>query len=210
MPGRAWAVVVGIVISVACVVGEAVAQAPGRVLSEAEKQLAYQLEDATVRQLRASPVNPWAGKAIPQLARTPAGRVQKSVVTDVTLLGSPGTSGATDRQARVTRYEYATGVTVMTVIDLNAGTVIDVRAEANRPTPLSADETQRAITLAGRALPELAITPRSALRALSVIESKPTSRRYGHRLVAVWRELPTPSRRVLVDLTTEQVVDANF
>jgi len=186
------------------------AQSPSRVLSDAEKQLAYQIEDANVRQLRASPAVPWAGKAIPQLARTPAGRLQKSVVTQVTLLGSPGTSSPTDRQALVTRYEYATGVTVLTVIDLNAARVIDVRAEANRPTPLSTDEVQRAIALASRAIPELAIAPRSALQILSVVQSKPTSRRYGHRLVVVWREGPSPSRRVLVDLTTEQVVEANF
>ena len=207
---RVWACVLGSVIVAASGLGGASAQSPARVLSDAEKQLAYQIEDATVRQLRASPTNPWAGKAIPQLARTPAGRVQKSVVTEVTLLGSPGTSTPSERQARVTRYEYASGVTVMTVIDLNAGTVIDVRAEANRPTPLSTDEIQRAIALAGRAIADLAVTPRSALQILSVIESKPTSRRYGHRLVAVWRDGPPPSRRVLVDLTTEQVVDANF
>ena len=66
------------------------------------------------------------------------------------------------------------------------------------------------LALAGRAIADLAVTPRSALQILSVIESKPTSRRYGHRLVAVWRDGPPPSRRVLVDLTTEQVVDANF
>ena len=70
------------------------------------------------------------------------------VVTEVTLLGSPGTSTATDRQARVTRYEYATGLTITTVVDLNASQVLDVRVEANRPTPLGGDEVQRAIVLA--------------------------------------------------------------
>jgi hypothetical protein len=190
------------------VAGEAWEQS--RVLSDAEKQLAYQLEETNVRQLRASPAAPWAGKAIPQLARTPAGRLQKSVVTEVTLLGSPGTSSSASRQALITRYEYATGVTVLTVVDLNAARVIDVRAEANRPTPLSTDEVQRAIALASRAIPELAIAPRSDIRILSIVQSKPTSRRYGHRLAAVWREGPTPSKRVLVDLTTEQIVEASF
>lgn len=205
-----WAGALAIVTIMAGGITGAVAQSSSRVLSETEKQLASQLEEANVRQLRASPAAPWAGKAIPQLARTPAGRLQKSVVTEVSLLGSPGTSSPTDRQALVTRYEYATGVTVLTVVDLNAGRVVDVRAEANRPTPLSTDETQRAIALAARAIHELAIAPRSDLRILSVVQSKPTSRRYGHRLAVVWREGPAPSKRVLVDLTTEQVVEASF
>ena len=186
------------------------AQATARVLSDAEKRLAHQLEEASLQQLRGAPVSPLLDKGIPQLARTPAGRVKKSVVTDVTLLGSPGTSAATDRQARVTRYEYATGLTITTVVDLNASQVLDVRAEANRPTPLGGDEVQRAIVLAARAVADLATTPRSGLQVLSLVDSKPASRRYGHRLVVVWRETPPPSPRVLVDLSTEQVVNANF
>ena len=179
-------------------------------LSDAEQRLAYQLEDVSLRQLRGAPVSPLWDKRIPQLANTRAGRVQRSVVTGVTLLGSPGTSAVTDRQAVVTRYEYATGLTLMTVVDLNTGRVVDVRAEANRPTPLAAEEIRRAIALAGRAVADLATTPRSALQVLSLIESKTTSRRYGHRLVLLWRDEPTPSRRVLVDLSAEQVADANF
>ena len=184
------------------------AQSPG--LSEAEKQLAYRVEETAVQQLRAAPNNPWVGKGIPQLARTPAGLVNKSVVTEVTLLGSPGTSSPGVRHALVTRYEYATGVTILTVVDLDRSAMIEVRAEANRPTPLAADEVQRAIALAGRAIPDLAVTPRSAVQILSVVQSRPTSRRHGHRLAVVWRDGPPPSRRVLVDLTTEQVVNANF
>ena len=187
----------------------AIAQSP-RVLSDAERQLASQLEDVSIRQLRSAPVSPLLDKGIPQLAKTPAGRAQRSVVTDVTLLGSPGTSGPADRQALVTRYEYSSGLTLMTVIDLNAGRVIDVRSESNRPTPLGADEIQRAITLAGRAVADLASAPRSALHIFPLVDSKTTSRRYGHRLVLVWRAAPTPSPRVLVDLSTEQVVNANF
>jgi hypothetical protein len=205
---RAWAGVLGILVATGYGVGGAMAQSQG--LSEAERQLAYRVEETALQQLRAAPNNPWVGKGIPQLARTPAGLVKKSVVTDVTLLGSPGTSSPGVRQALVTRYEYATGLTILTVVDLNAGAMIEVRAEANRPTPLAADEIQRAIALAGRAIPDLAVTPRSAVQILSVVQSKPTSRRYGHRLAVVWREGPSPSRRVLVDLTTEQVVEANF
>jgi hypothetical protein len=181
-----------------------------RALSDAERQLAAQLEEVNVRQLRAVPVSPLLDKGIPRLAKTPAGRAQRSVVTDVTLLGSPGTSTAADRQALVTRYEYFSGLTVMTVVDLNAGRVIDVRSEFNRPTPLGADEIQRAITLAGRAVADLATTPRAALQILPLVDTRTASRRYGHRLVLVWRDAPTPSPRVLVDLSTEQVVNANF
>jgi hypothetical protein len=193
----------------AAAAGPAAAQTPPRILSDAEKRLAHQLEETTVQQLRTDPNSPVSGKGIAQLARTPAGRVQRSVVTDVTLLGSPGTSAPADRQARVTRYDYATGLTITTVIDLGTGRVLNVRAEPNRPTALATDEVQRAVVLASRAVLDLATTPRSALQVLAVVDSKPTSRRYGHRLVVLWRDAP-PTPRVLVDLSTEQVVNANF
>ncbi len=182
---------------------------PPRVLSDAETRLAAQLEEGSLQQLRTA-ASPLFNKGIAQLARTPAGRLRKSIVTSVSLLGSPGTSTATDRQALVTRYEYATGLTLMTVVDLNAGKVVDVRAEPNRPTPLADDEIQRAIVLAGRAVPNLATTPRAGLHVITLVDSKTTSRRYGHRLIVVWRETPPPSPRVLVDLSTEQVINANF
>ena len=182
---------------------------PPRSLSDADSQLARQIEAANLQQLRAGS-SPLFNKGFPQLARTAAGRTNRSAVTSVTLLGSPGTSAAADRQALVTRYEYASGLTLLTVVDLNAARVVDVRAEANRPTPLAEDEIQRAIVLAGRAVADVATTPRASLKILSIVDSKPTSRRYGHRLVAVWRETPPPSPRVLVDLSTEQIVNANF
>ena len=205
-----WACALAVLAAWASGPTGAVAQPSSRGLSDAEKRLAFQLEAQSLQQLRADPVNPLLAKGIPQLARTPAGRAQKSVVTEVSLLGSPGTATAADRQALVSRYEYASGLTLLTVVDLNAGRVVDVRAEANRPTPLAADEIQRAIVLAGRAAADLATTPRSELQVMPLVDSKTTSRRYGHRLVLVWREVPAPSARVLVDLTTEQVVNANF
>ena len=207
---RAWLWVVA--AAAATVGGSAgvLAQSPARILSDAETRLAHQLEEASLQQLRTAPVSPLLDKGIPQLSRTPSGRVKKSVVTEVALLGSPGTSTATDRQARVTRYEYATGLTIMTVVDLNASRVLDVRTEANRPTPLAGDEVQRAIVLAARAVADLATTARSGLQVFSLVDSKPASRHYGHRLVVVWRQTPPPSPRVLVDLSTEQVVNANF
>lgn len=187
---------------------ETLAQAPERGLSDAETRLAAQLESPAFQRLRAA--SPFADKAIPRLADSAAGRAQRSVVTHITLLGSPGTSSQMDRQALVTRYEYGSGLTFMTVVDLNAGRVIDVRAEANRPTPLAADEIRRAIALAGLAVPDLATTPASRLQVLSLIDSAPASPRYGHRLVLVWRDDPIATRRVLVDLTAEHVVDPSF
>ena len=101
-----WACALAILAATASRPAPVLAQSP-RLLSDAERQLAFQLEDASVRQLRTAPVSPLLQKGLPQLGKTPAGRVQKSVVTDVTLLGSPGTSAPADRQALVTRYEYS-------------------------------------------------------------------------------------------------------
>jgi hypothetical protein len=203
--GWTWAFAV-----LAAVVGAPAATlAQARPLSDTEKKLAQQLEDASVQQLRTNPSGPIQNKGLSQLAGTSAGRVGRSVITEVTLLGSPGTSAPTDRQARVTRYEYASGVTITTVVDLPTSRVLTTRVELNRPTPLAAEETQRAIVLATRAVPDLANTPRPGLQTIAVVDSRTASRRYGHRLVAVWRDRPA-SPRVLVDLSTEQVVDANY
>jgi hypothetical protein len=185
------------------------AQSTPRILTDAEKQQAHQLEEAKMQQLRNDPASPLFSKGIAALARTPAGQTRKSIVTDTTLLGSPGTSGPGERQARVTRYDYATGLTISTVVDLNSGRVVDVRADPNRPTALAPDEVQRAIVLASRAVTELATAPRSGVEVLALVDGRKTSRRYGHRLAVVWRNTP-PSPRVLVDLSTEQVVNANF
>jgi hypothetical protein len=207
---RLWTCALTILAATAGGPAGASAQAPSRVLSDGERRVAAQLEDTSVRQLRAMPGSPLLDKAITQLAKTPAGRIGKSVVTDITLLGSPGTSAPTDRQVLVTRYEYASGVTLMTVVDLNANRVVEVRSEINRPTPLGADEVRRAIVLASRAVADLATTPSAGLQVFPLIDSKTTSRRYGHRLVLVSREGPPTSPRVLVDLSTELVVNANF
>jgi hypothetical protein len=180
----------------------AAAQSPARGLSDAERQLASRLEEPATRGRRAT--------GIARLAETAAGRARKSVVTDVSLLGSPGTSAPAERYARVTRYEYASGLTFMTVVDLSTGTVLDVRAEANRPTPLADEEIEHALALAGQAVVDLAAPPRPGVQTLPLIDSVATSPRHGHRLVLVWRDRPVPSRRVLVDLTTDQVADPNF
>ena len=71
---RVWAGALGILVAFGGAVGGAMAQSQG--LSEAERQLAYRVEEAAVQQLRAAPNNPWVGKSIPQLARTPAGLVK--------------------------------------------------------------------------------------------------------------------------------------
>src|SRR5262249_15951640 len=149
-------------------------------------------------------------KIIKRLADTPAGKSNLVAITGVTLLGSPGTSGDFPRRIQVSRYEYATGLTWRTMIEmnieLNAGTVVAYTADANRPTPLGEDEIDRAIKFASEDIPGIAQEPRTKINTVAVIQSSKASPLYAHRLVAIWAEGVPPVRRALVDLTMKKVV----
>jgi len=153
---------------------------------------------------------------LPNLANTRAGQTRKSVVTGVTPAGSssttPRVAARSGQRAIVTRYDYATGVTTRTTVDLDTGRTLHVRKDVNYPTPLAEEETQQALALARRAVAGIDTIVRSATpQTLDVsymvpLNSDPSSPRYGHRMVVLWVEKPTRSEKVLVDLSTEEVV----
>ena len=90
-----------------------------------------------------------------------------------------------------------------------------MRQDANYPTPLAEEEEKEALALARRAVPALdAIVASARADALNVtymvpLDTDPASPRYGHRLVLLWVERPQRSKRVLVDLSTEEVVPSH-
>jgi hypothetical protein len=188
------------------------AQGTSRALTTNESSLAAKLEESAALQWRT--IEPMASvfssKAISKLGDTPSGKRLKSLVTEITLLGSPGTTSLAERRAMVTRYDYATGLTLRTTVDLSKGKVLDVKADANRPTPLAVSEVQRAIEIASEVMPELKGALLSRVRALSVIQSAPKNQRYGHRLAVLWQDEPASKGRVLVDLSTEEVAERNY
>jgi hypothetical protein len=201
--------IVGLVLMAGCC-GPSSAQAPVRSLSLDERSIAAKLEEGAVSQWRTlEPMaSLFANKSIPKLSATRGGKAQRSVVTEITLLGSPGTTSAADRRAMVSRYDYASGLTLRTTIDLKGGKIVDVKADANRPTPLARQEIQRAIEIASAVIPELKGADAGQVRALSVIQSAPKDPRYAHRLAVLWQDGKT--NRVLVDLSAEEVAIARY
>jgi len=186
-------------------------------LTEAQVKTAVQIEDRANTQSRdARAQGAVQEPALPRLADTPAGKRNKSVVPSVTPVGSIGTTPSaarvsTGQRAMVTRYDYATGVTTRTTVDLDTGAALHVRKDLNYPTPLAKEETEQALELARRTVPALdAIVKSARPEALNIVymvpvNTDPSSPRYGHRLVILWVEQPARSSKTLVDLSTEEV-----
>lgn len=135
---------------------------------------------------------------------------------DVTLLGAPGhVSENMTRRAIVSRFDYLTGISVSTVVDLDANRVLDVDTSRDKPAPLSVAEFERAKTIAS----EANVAFRQALgtgkpetldyNVLVLVDSKTTSPTYGHRLVLLSIEKPTSSPRLLVDLSKGVVLSVD-
>ena len=179
-------------------------------LSNEDLALARQIEATAIQELktegaaRATITN----EELPNLRSTTMGRQDKSVVTEVSPIRAeqPGET----QQARVSRYDYATGLTFSTVVDLAERDAVDIKAEANVPTPLAPEEIARAVEIAAQAVPQLQSAPPNQIQLLPILDTAPQSTTYAHRLVVVWREGAASSPRVLVDLSMEEVVKARF
>lgn len=161
------------------------------------------------------------GMGIPNLASTSAGQKGKTVRPLVAPIDAPAPSEPVARGAKppadaaravVTRYDYATGITTRTTVDLGTGKALDIRKDVNYPTPLADEELDQAIALARQKVSEFdaamkAATPDEvSVSHLAPVDNDPSSATYGHRLVYLWVERPTRTRRVLVDLSTNEVV----
>ncbi len=186
-------------------------------LTDEERDAALALEASAIDQLKGgpslAPMASFSAEIIPELRATPMGAEGKSVVTGVTSV-SPKEAAEATRRAVVTRYDYATGLTFRTVIDLTARQALDIKADPNFPTPLAPEEAERAIEIAAGTVPEIAQPaggpPPAAPSLLPIIDSLPSSPTYGHRLVVVWRDDLPRTTRVLVDLTTETVINPSY
>lgn len=204
------------------VTGAAMTQAQG--LTEAEMNKALEIEAANTadRQLVA---RGGVGLGLPGLASTIAGQKGKSVrplvapvetIPSAPVAATPrGAKPAEVGRAMVMRYDYATGVTTRTTVDLESGKALDVRRDVNYPTPLAQEELDQAIALARQKVSEFdaiikAARPEElAISHLSPLDNDPSSSTYGHRLVYLWVQRPTRSEQVLVDLSTNEVVSGH-
>ena len=164
-----------------------------------------------------------ADRGIPSLANTPAGREGKSVVVSVAPVGSESTVArqgaaspagtASTRRAVVTRFNYATGITTRTWVDVADGKTLAVRSDVNYPTPLATAELDEAKGLLRAKAPEInsAVAAAGASAEyyhLVPVSNDPASPRYGHRVVLLWLAKPTHSEKYLVNLSTKEVEKA--
>lgn len=162
------------------------------------------------------------GLGLPGLASTFAGQKGKTVrplvapvETASPAASEPVARGAAPgdgRRAVVMRYDYATGVTTRTTVDIGTGKALDMRKDVNYPTPLAKEELDQAIAIARQKVGEFDAIVKAArpeelsISHLSPLDSNPSSATYGHRLVYLWVQRPMRSEQVLVDLSTNEVV----
>lgn len=147
---------------------------------------------------------------------TIAGAPDKSIVTSIVPLGAPvqaerSSSTPQPRRAEVSRFEYATGVTVRTVVNLDTGEVLATRRNTNFPTPLAPQEFEDAKALLIKTVPAVesivSETGRDNVEFMHLVSVAPSkqSKRYGHRVVILWINKPKRTTRYTVNLTTGDV-----
>jgi hypothetical protein len=177
-------------------------------LTPAEEQRALEIEASSKPPAVFAKANLLPG--LPGLASTAAGRLGKTVRPLIVPLEGPSTAGT--KRAVVTRYDYASGLTTRTTVDLDSGKAVHVRQDANYPTPLAKEEYEQALAIARKANAEFDAIIKAAAPDDLLITSQlplyanPRHPRYGHRLVALRVEAPDVSDRIVVDLSTNEVV----
>jgi len=177
------------------------AQAQGP-LTPAEQEIARNVETASIFELKRNPTATFLlAKGLPKLRETSSGREGKSFIVQINGVKLGGDSDR--RSGLVIRYDYPTGLTFRSLVDLTEQKLVEVKADLNFPTALAKEEVQRTTELA-----ELLEAPWQ-VKMLAVIDTVPTSPTYGHRLVAAWRDVPR-ARKVLVDLSTDAVIKRDY
>lgn len=166
-------------------------------------------------------------QALPQLRLPLSARIRNSVLSGrpkllrnviptpellegdpaVSLIGAPGLIPAgASRRALVTRFDYETGLTAETTIDLDGGTVLDVTVRQGRLPSLTLAELNYAIDLAIAQNREFAANvsvvgrERTEFSAMVIGDSRTSSQTFGHRLILL--EVDSVLPRLLVDLST--------
>ena len=158
---------------------------------------------------------------VPGLSESPRDTKEETYVVSVAPIGSPSTTARIrealrsdsipTRRALVTRYEYATGSTIRTWIDLGSDRVLMTRRDINYPTPLAPEELEEAVSLMPSRDDETDAVVNDddngpQYSHLVPVSADKTEPRYGHRLVWLWIDSPERSTKYLIDLTMKEVV----
>ena len=193
----------------------------GHALTAEERLNALEIEAATWSP-DAFLENPPADSFARTLAETPRAIERESFIVAVTPVGSESTARrvrdaladgpASGRRALVTRYEYATGLTIRTWVNLSTREVLAVRRDLNYPAPLAPQELARATQLVEEHDAEIREIARARADEVEYIHMVPANSnwlpsRAGHRLVLLWLSSPVLSQRYLVDLSRAEVIE---
>ncbi len=189
-------------------------------LSDQELKQAIDIEKQHLQNQLAAPATT-RKTGITGLAATAAGRKGKTVVTSIVPVGSTSTierskviapaSSVGKKRAVVTRYDYSTGITTRTTIDLGSGKVLAVRSKLNYPTALAAEELEEAKTLLIKEEPAIDKivkeygSDKVKFFHLTLNSKNPSDKRYGHRLLWLWIAKPVQTNKYLVDLSTNEI-----
>ena len=194
----------------------------GHVLTDEERSNALEIE-STKWSPEGFVDRPPAESFARSLAGTPKARDRISLVVAVTSVGMESTASrvrealkdgpASGRRALVTRYEYATGLTIRTWINLSTRKVLLVRRDANFPAPLAPEELEQAKQLLQKFDSEIKDVVRTRPDDVEFVHMVPANRKWlpsraGHRIVLLWLASPVQSRRYLIDLSREEVLES--
>jgi hypothetical protein len=179
----------------------ALAEPPEVAALSLEKRKAYDIERLVFADAKESPRFKYATKSLPGYIS----KTDLTFVTEVRTLRADGKDTPPPRYVTVTRYDYRTGLTYVSTVDLQKGIIARVLAEPNRPTPVAAFEIQLAVGVINKI--EAGARPASVQ---AVLDNAPDSKTYGHRLLVVWQEDPVRTKRYLVDLTTQKLINPNY
>jgi hypothetical protein len=109
------------------------------------------------------------------------------------------------------RYDYATGETIRTIVDLDSRSVLRVRRDKNYPTALAPSEVEDMRRLLAEKVPEVASAVQNAppeaveFQYLVPVAVSARAANFGRRVVVTWLQKPLKTQRYVVDLTSGTV-----
>ena len=172
------------------------------------QQNAFQIESQHFHKVRPSLLKRFEKEMLPGF---PTNSIE-TYATEITLFRASNHSSdakisSKDTKALVVRYDYGSGLTFRTTVDVTKSEVVDIKAEANRPTILATPEIVKATKLLRSA--GVPVSPET-VSAKPINDDATNSMSYGHRLIVLWQEEPVQTNRILVDLTSGKIIDLNY
>jgi hypothetical protein len=184
------------------------AEPPGLATLDPDRRAAFVIEQQFFHRARPKLVEQFRNEILPNFLKDESyAKESYSYVTEIDLLRpKPGTD---EKLAVVVRYDYSSGLTFQTTIDLNQRKQVAIHASANRVTLLATPEIERAAAVVTKKIPGTLLSP-DTVSARPINDDATTSKSYGHRLVVLWQDQPERSTHYLVDLTTDEILSPDY